>query len=113
VDHTRTLIGLAREAGVRKIVHVSVSKADERSSLPYYCNKGRIERLVRESGVDYTILRPAIVVGFGDILINNIGFFLRRLPVFTVFGRGDYRVHPITVATFPAIAAAPITPPHS
>jgi NADH dehydrogenase len=113
VDHTRTLVALAREAGVRKIVHVSVSNADERSSLPYYSNKGRIERLVREAGVDYTILRPAIVVGFGDILINNIGYFLRRLPVFTVFGRGEYRVQPITAETFADIAVEAIDGRHS
>src|SRR5437660_7893344 len=90
VDRTRELIALARLAGVRKVVHVSVSNADERSDLPYYSNKGRIERLVRESGLDYTILQPAIVVGAGDILVNNIAFFLRRLPVFTIFERGDY-----------------------
>jgi NADH dehydrogenase len=82
--------------------------ADERADLPYYCNKGRIERLVRESGLDYTILRPAIVVGPGDILVNNIAFFLRRLPVFTIFGRGDYRVQPITVDAFADIAVQAI-----
>jgi len=56
---------------VKKIVHV----------------KGRIERLVRESGASFTILRPAMVVRPGDILVNNIAYFLRRLPVFTMFGR--------------------------
>ena len=104
VDRTRELIALARLAGVRKIVHVSVSNADERSDLPYYSNKGRIERLVRESGLDYTILQPAIVVGPGDILVNNIAFFLRRLPVFTIFERGEYRVQPITVDAFADLA---------
>ena len=104
VDRTRELIALARLAGVRKVVHVSVSNADERSDLPYYSNKGRIERLVRESGLDYTILQPAIVVGPGDILVNNIAFFLRRLPVFTIFERGDYRVQPITVDAFADLA---------
>ena len=58
VDRTRELIALARAAGVRKIVHVSVSNAGERSDLPYYIKKGRIERLVRESGLDYTISSP-------------------------------------------------------
>jgi uncharacterized protein YbjT (DUF2867 family) len=104
VDRTRELIALARLAGVHKVVHVSVSNADERSDLPYYSNKGRIERLVRESGLDYTILQPAIVVGPGDILVNNIAFFLRRLPLFTIFGRGDYRVQPITLDGFADLA---------
>ena len=108
VEQSRALIALAREAGVRKIVHVSVSNAREDSELPYYANKGRIERLVRESSVDYTILRPAIVVGPGDILVNNIAYFLRRLPLFTVFGRGDYRVQPITLDAFADLAVEAI-----
>jgi NADH dehydrogenase len=112
VDRTRELIALARLAGVRTVVHVSVSNADERSDLPYYRNKGRIERLVRESGLDYTILQPAIVVGPGDILVNNIAFFLRRLPIFTIFGRGDYRVQPITLDAFADIAVEAIDGAH-
>jgi uncharacterized protein YbjT (DUF2867 family) len=112
VDRTRELLGLARAAGVHTVVHVSVSHADERSDLPYYSNKGRIERLVRECGLGYTILRPAIVVGPGDILINNIAFFLRRFPLFTIFGRGDYRVQPITVDAFADLAIEAIDGAH-
>jgi uncharacterized protein YbjT (DUF2867 family) len=103
VERSRTLLALARAARVRKIVHVSVSNADEDSNLPYYRNKGRVERFVRQSGIEYTILRPAIVAGTGDTLINNIAFFLRRLPVFTVFGRGTYRVQPMTLDAFTEI----------
>ena len=113
VEQSRELVAHARAAGVgRKIVHVSVSNADERSNLPYYRNKGRIERLIRDSGVDYTILRPAIVVGPGDILVNNIAFFLRRLPVFTIFGRGGYRVQPMTLDAFADVAIEAIDGAH-
>ena len=112
VEHTRELVALAQRAGVRKIVHVSVSNANLESDLPYYRNKARIEALVRESGVDFTILRPAIVVGNGDILVNNIAFFLRRLPVFTIFGGGDYRVQPITLDAFADIGVAAVEGAH-
>jgi NADH dehydrogenase len=112
VEQTRALIALARDAGVRKIVHVSVSNAREDSELPYYANKGRIERLVRESGVDYTILRPAIVVGPGDILVSNIAYFLRRLPLFTIFGDGRYRLQPMTVDAFADVAVEAIDGAH-
>jgi uncharacterized protein YbjT (DUF2867 family) len=108
VDRTRLLIAAARQADVRKIVHVSVSNASEASDLPYYSNKARIERLVRESGLEHTILQPALVVGNGDILVNNIGFFLRRLPVFTIFGDGSYRVQPITLDAFADVAVEAI-----
>jgi uncharacterized protein YbjT (DUF2867 family) len=112
VDFSRELIALARAAGVGKIVHVSVSNASEQSDLPYYRNKARIERLVTESGLPFTILRPAIVVGDGDILVNNIAYFLRRLPVFTVFGGGDYRVQPITLDAFADIAVSAVDGAH-
>jgi NADH dehydrogenase len=104
VDRSRALIAQAKSAGVQRIVHVSVSNAGKASDLPYYRNNARIERLVQESGIDYTILRPALVVGSGDILVNNIAYFLRRLPVFTVFGDGAYRVQPITVDAFGDVA---------
>jgi uncharacterized protein YbjT (DUF2867 family) len=104
VDRSRVLIAHARAAGVRRVIHVSVSNANEASDLPYYRNKGRIETLVRESGIEHTILRPALVVGDGDILVNNIAFFLRRLPVFTVFGDGSYVAQPMTVEAFAGVA---------
>ena len=113
VDRSRVLLAQARSAGVRRIVHVSVSNASETSDLPYYRNKARIEHLVQQSGIDYTILRPAIVVGAGDILVNNIAYFLRRLPVFTVFGRGAYRVQPMTVDAFADVAVDAVDGAHS
>jgi NADH dehydrogenase len=99
---------LAQSAGVRKIVHISVSNASEESDLRYYRNKGRIERLTRDSGRDYTILRPALVAGPGDILLNNIAYFLRRLPVFTIFGRGEYRVQPVMLDAFADVVVAAV-----
>jgi len=113
VDRTRVLLAHAKAGGVRRIVHVSVSNASDASDLPYYANKGRIERLVAESGLDYTILRPALVVGRGDILINNIAYFLRRVPVFTIFGDGAYRAQPITLDAFADIALEAIDGGHS
>jgi NADH dehydrogenase len=112
VERSRALFDQAKAAGVRRLVHVSVSNADEASDLPYYANKARIERLVAASGIDYTILRPALVVGRGDILVNNIAYFLRRLPVFTVFGDGAYRAQPITLDAFAEIALEAIDGRH-
>jgi uncharacterized protein YbjT (DUF2867 family) len=112
VERSRVLMALARTAGVERIVHVSVSNAREPSELPYYRNKGRIESLVVASGLDYTILRPALVVGAGDILLNNIAYFLRRLPVFTIFGGGTYRLQPMTVDAFAGIALEAIDGAH-
>ena len=95
VANTRILLGAARDAGVRKVVHVSVSNPSEDSPLDYFAGKARTERAVRESGLAWAIIRPTLVFGQGDILINNIAWLLRRLPIFGVPGRGDYRLQPV------------------
>jgi NADH dehydrogenase len=95
VANTRTLLRAAREAGVRRVVHVSVTNATLDSPLPYYSHKAITEQAVRDSGLAYAIVRPTLVFAPGDILLNNIAWTLRRFPVFLVPGRGDYRVQPV------------------
>ena len=95
VANTRVLMGAARDAGVRKVVHISVSNASDDSPLEYYAGKARTERIVRESGMGWAIVRPTLIFGSGDILINNIAWLLRRLPAIGIPGRGDYRLQPV------------------
>lgn len=95
VANTRILLGAARDAGVRKFVHISVSNPSEDSDLDYYAGKARTERAVQESGLPYAIVRPTLIFGHGDILINNIAWLLRRLPVMGIPGKGDYRLQPV------------------
>lgn len=106
VENTLKLFSAAREAGVGRIVHVSITNPSEDSPLPYFKGKARLERALRESDVSHSILRPAVLFGREDILINNIAWVLRRLPVFGVFGRGDYRIQPIYVDDLAAIAVS-------
>ena len=95
VANTRMLLGAARDAGVRKVVHISVSNPSEDSPLEYYAGKARTERVVRESGLAWAIVRPTLIFGPGDILINNIAWLLRHLPVMGIPGRGEYRLQPV------------------
>ncbi len=104
VENTRILIHAAREAGVRRIVHVSVSNPSEDSPLPYFRGKGALERAVAESGLSYAIVRPTVIFGDEDILIHNIAWFLRRLPVFVVPGNGDCRMQPVFVEDLAELA---------
>ncbi len=97
VENTQTLIRAAKEAGLRRIVHVSITNASSDSPLPYFRGKGRLEEAVMESGLSYAIIRPTVIFGAEDILINNIAWLLRRFPVFAVPGTGDYRLQPIFV----------------
>jgi uncharacterized protein YbjT (DUF2867 family) len=97
VENTRVLFAAAREAGVERIVHVSITNPDERSPLAYFCWKAVLERELRESGTSHAIVRPTVVFGREDILINNIAWILRRLPLFVVPGSGRYRLQPVYV----------------
>ncbi len=97
VENTLALFDAAAEAGVGRVVHVSITNPSEDSPLEYFRGKARLERALRESGLSYAILRPAVLFGREDILINNIAWVLRRLPVFGVFGDGQYRLQPIYV----------------
>lgn len=106
VQNTITLFRCARDAGVKSIVHVSVTHASEKSALPYYRGKGLQERAVRESGVRYAIVRPTLVFGKEDILVNNIAWMIRRFPIFPIFGSGQYKVQPVYVGDLAAIAVA-------
>jgi len=106
VRNTITLFEAARDAGVERIVHVSITNPDEHCDLEYFSGKGRLERALRELGPSYAILRPTVLFGKEDILINNIAWALRTLPVFGVFGDGQYRIQPIYVDDLAALAVA-------
>lgn len=97
VDNTLKLFAAAKEAGVRRVVHVSITNPDEDSPREYFQGKGILEKALMESGLSYAILRPTVLFGKEDILVNNISWALRHLPVFGVFGDGNYRLQPIYV----------------
>ena len=97
VRNTRTLIAAAKNAGVKRIVHVSIANPSLDSPLGYYRGKAELEHSVMDSGLSYTILRPTVIFGTEDILINNIAWFVRRFPVFGIPGNGRYGIRPIYV----------------
>lgn len=97
VENTLKLFDAAKQAGVGRVVHISIANPLESSALEYFRGKARLERALMESGLSYAILRPTVLFGREDILINNIAWTLRHLPVFGVFGDGGYRLQPIYV----------------
>jgi NADH dehydrogenase len=104
VANTKTLFQAAREARVRRIVHISITNPDSRSPLPYFSGKAELESALARLGVSYCILRPTVLFGKEDVLINNIAWSLRHLPVFGVFGSGHYRLQPICVEDLATLA---------
>ena len=105
VENSLKLFAAAREAGIRRVVHISITNPSEESDLEYFRGKARLERALRESGLSYSILRPAVLFGKEDILINNVAWVLRRFPLFGVFGDGSYRLQPIYVGDLAELAA--------
>jgi len=106
VENTLRLFEAAKTAGVRRVVHVSITNPSEDSPYEYFRGKARLEKALVASGLSYAILRPAVFFGGPDILINNICWMLRRFPVFPVFGSGEYRLQPIHVEDFADLAVA-------
>jgi uncharacterized protein YbjT (DUF2867 family) len=97
VANTRVLLQAARAAGVRRIVQLSVTNPSAESPLAYFRGKAQVEEDVRGCGLSYAIVRPTLVFGPRDILVNNIAWGLRRTPVFPVAGDGRYSVQPVSV----------------
>jgi NADH dehydrogenase len=97
VENSLKLFDAAKRAGIKRIVHMSITNPSESSPYEYFSGKARLEKAIMGSGLSYAILRPAVLFGKEDMLINNIAWFLRRFPVFGVFGDGAYRLQPIHV----------------
>jgi len=98
IEQSRMLFFAARRAGVRRIVHVSITNPSLTSRLPYFRGKALVEHALAESGVSYAIVRPTWIFGGDpDVLVNNIAWIARRMPVFPVPGDGGYRVQPVHI----------------
>jgi NADH dehydrogenase len=97
VENTLKLFEAAKKAGVKRIVHVSITNPSEDSRLEYFRGKAILEKALIQTGISWAILRPAVLFGKEDILVNNIAWMLRMFPVFGVFGDGNYRLQPIYV----------------
>ncbi|MBI5886284.1 MAG: NAD(P)H-binding protein [Deltaproteobacteria bacterium] len=97
VANSQNLIRAAAEAGVKRFVHISITNPSLDSRLQYFRGKAEIEATLVASGLSYAIIRPTVLFGKEDILINNIAWMLRRLPAFGIFSHGRYRMQPVFV----------------
>ena len=104
VENSKTLFQAAKRAGVRKIVHVSILNPAVASPYPYFRGKALVERALAETGLRYAVLRPSVLFDERGVLLNNIAWLLRRLPVFCVGQKGTYRVRPTHVDDLSALA---------
>jgi uncharacterized protein YbjT (DUF2867 family) len=103
VRRSQRLFAAARGAGIRRLVHISIANPTA-SGHPYYASKAALEEALRSTGISYGIVRPTLVYGEGDVLINNIAWVLRHFPIFAIPGDGAYRLQPVHVDDVAAIA---------
>jgi NADH dehydrogenase len=104
VENSKTLFEAAKRAGVRKIVHISILNPSVASPYPYFRGKALVERALEETGLRFASLRPSVLFDERGVLLNNIAWLLRRLPVFCIGEKGSYRVRPTHVDDLAALA---------
>jgi len=104
VENNRTLIVAAEEAGIRRVVHISITNPSEDSPFPYFRGKALVEKAITQSKLSYTIIRPTVIFGPEGILFNNIAWLLRKFPIFAIPNSGDYQIQPIFVEDLAEIA---------
>ena len=109
--NSKALFDAAKRAGIGRVVHISITNPDRKSRLPYFRGKAELEDHLNQTGISYAILRPAVLFGKVDILINNIAWALRHLPVFGIYGDGRYRLQPIYIDDLAMAAIDCITRP--
>ncbi len=103
VTNTKILFDSAKTAGIKRIIHVSITNPNINSDLEYFRGKGILEEYLETLSLPFSIVRPAVLFGRDDILINNIAWMIRHLPVFGVFGDGSYKLQPIHIDDFAQI----------
>ena len=106
VEGTRSAVSAAERAGVKKFVLVSYLNVQPGTRSAYYETKWEGEEIVRQSKLNYTILKAGLVYGKGDHLLHNLGNLLRKLPVFAAVGLNEKTVRLVAVQDLVGIIRA-------
>lgn len=106
VEGTASVVKAAQRAGVRKIVMVSFLRARPNCGSGYHESKFAAEELVRASGLEFTVLKPGMIYGRGDHLIDHLSRTVRTLPLFPTVGFRERTIRPIPVGDFADVVEA-------
>ena len=97
IDGTRNVVEAAKAAGVEKIVLMSFLRARANCGSPYHESKWEAEEIVRNSGLDYTIIKAGVIYGLGDHMLDHLSHALHTFPVFATVGLKEKSVRPLAV----------------
>jgi len=106
VRNSLALIDTAARAGVRRMVHVSIMNPSLDSPYSYHRGKAVVEEALVASGMEYAIVRPSVLFGGNETLLNNVAWLLRHLHVFAVPGDGGYPIRPTHVEDLAGLMVA-------
>jgi uncharacterized protein YbjT (DUF2867 family) len=109
VEGTRNVLTAAKKAGVKQFFHQSALGTRENAKSEYHRTKWEAEQLVKAGGVPYTILRPSLIYGPGDLFTNRLAKMVRLSPVLPVIGTGRSKVQPIFIDEVIACIAKAVT----
>ncbi len=108
VDGTQHLVQAACRVGARKIVHISFLRARPNCGSGYHESKWAAEEIVRNSGLDYTVLKCGVIYGTGDHMLNHLSHAFHTFPVFALVGLKDKPIRPNAVEDVAKIVKAAI-----
>jgi len=97
IDGTRNVVEAAKRAGVEKIVLVSFLRARPDCGSPYHESKWAAEEIVRNSGLDYTVLKAGVIYGRGDHMLDHLSHALHTFPVFATVGLNEKSTRPLAI----------------
>jgi len=97
IDATSNVVEAARRAGVEKILLMSFLRARPDCGSPYHESKWAAEEIVRESGLDYTIIKAGVVYGRGDHMLDHLSHAFHTFPIFALVGLKEQTVRPLAV----------------
>lgn len=98
VEGTKNVLEAAKQAGIKRFVHMSALGARHNATSAYHRTKYEAEQLVIASGIPYVIFRPSVIFGPGDEFVNMLADLV-RLPVTPVIGDGSYPLQPVARKT--------------
>ena len=112
IDGTRNVVEAARQAGVRRIALMSFLRARPNCGSPYHESKWAAEEILRNSGLDYTIIKAGMVYGRGDHMLDHLSHAFFTFPVLATVGFRQKAIRPLAIEDLVRVLHAALVDGH-
>jgi uncharacterized protein YbjT (DUF2867 family) len=109
VEATRNVVKAVQEAGVKKLLLMSFLRARPDCGSAYHESKWAAEEIVRNSGLDYTIIKAGMVYGLGDHMLDHLSHALHTFPFFAMVGFKEKGIRPLAIDDLVEVLRASLT----